>query len=92
MTAFTAATHLPLSALTTLARLKERYACGPCLGLDASQRALLDAFRALYPRDKLRIVQGAMDAGRLCISGAEVLPLVPKNALTEEASAAFAVA
>lgn len=70
---FTAATLLPLSAVTTLARLKERYDCGPCVALDPAQSALLDAFRALYPAEKLRIVQGALNAGRVYITGADAL-------------------
>ena len=46
---FAAGTRLPLSAVTPLARLKERYDCGPCAALDRSQRAMLEAFDTLYP-------------------------------------------
>ena len=74
---FTATTQVPLSALTTLARLKERYACGPCMDLDESQRALLDAFETLYPGEKLRLLHAALNARRVYITGADVLALAP---------------
>jgi hypothetical protein len=89
---FMETTRLPLSALTTLARLKERYACGPRVDLDALESALLDAFETLYPGEKLRVLHGALNAGRTYITGSDVLAFVPRTAAIEEASPEYAVA
>jgi hypothetical protein len=75
---FTAATQVPFTAITSLARLKEKYACGPRLDLDEPQRVLLEAFENLYPAEKLMLVHVALDAGRVYITGTDVFALAPR--------------
>ena len=84
---FESGTQLPISALGPLAKLKERYQCGPLVSLDEAQRAMLEAFDELYPAEKLCVVHAALNAGRSCISGAQLFALAPKPAAIEEHAA-----
>jgi hypothetical protein len=81
---FRAGTQIPIASLTFLSRLKQRYACGPILDYDAEQLALLDAYDALYPVEKLRAMHTAIKAGREFVTGADVFAFAPKSAAVIE--------
>jgi hypothetical protein len=81
---FRAGTQIPIASLTFLSRLKHRYACGPILNFDDEQLALLDAYDALYPVEKLRAMHAAIKAGRGFVTGADVFAFAPKSAAVIE--------
>lgn len=70
MSRFAASTRVPVVALT----------CGPRVGLDDAQRALVDEFDELYPFEKLSVLRSAFRAGRLDVVGADLFALAQKRA------------